>query len=493
MSIAVWLVSLLLHGSAPTPTVAYAIKVETSSWEPIAVAEVERLVEARALPALTAAAGLKLQRSGFADLAKGDYTLVASGRYVSEAETFTLYLTFGPGQRTDLPSFHTSDTVELGQRSRPEMQRAIEALAEATGKRLAVVTGPRLAASRLGQAPPPVEDAPLPWSWGSTQVPGAPRPDQRLADLVNVSAEDHERAAAVAGLGALAEDQPAARAALERCVLLDPSPQVRAACVRELEPVARLRVPTQRLLLHALRHEYDAGVLRVLVPVSAAFVGLSRKEALETWLELLAGPSFPEEAADELAELVAAEGDVPNLDLAVASCLQQPNLAWQKRHACAQWVLPRIPAARRPAVAWRYLQGVAVWDQAEELTFKEVLEALTRDAGPMSAAVAELLLDVARRPAAGRARQAALYEARQHPEPTPELAVDVVRLMADEALVTPGSRVLESFTGRHPELREPALEELKRLRQATHFPRRPGRGDPARDVDQLIRRLERQR
>src|SRR5262249_39717267 len=79
------------------PDVRYAIHVEARSWQPLEPAAVEQLLDAQAMPVLARSGAMKLTKTGFADLKAGDYALLVEGRFIEEAEQFSVYLTFGPG------------------------------------------------------------------------------------------------------------------------------------------------------------------------------------------------------------------------------------------------------------------------------------------------------------------------------------------------------------------------------------------------------------
>jgi hypothetical protein len=70
--------------------------------------------------------------------------------------------------------------------------------------------------------------------------------------------------------------------------------------VEALTPVARNHLPTQRVLLSAMRLEVADEVVVALAKVSQSFVGLSRLETLATWLELVAAGrhAFPGRRVD---------------------------------------------------------------------------------------------------------------------------------------------------------------------------------------------------
>jgi hypothetical protein len=480
--------------TAAPPTVRYVVKAETKTWQPIALEEVEKIIEAQALTPITKAGEMHLVRSGFADLKSGDYTLLVNARYIDEAEKISVYLTFGPGQRTNLPSFNVSGTASLGHRPFGEMQKIIEELTRQAAGRLATVLGPRLAASVAELALPPVEAEELPWEWGNIDIPEVKNPTKLVRDLAIVSNDNYERQNAVRELAAHVTDQPVVRQVLERCLLFDPSPEVRIRCVQALEPMAHSRVETQRLLLYAMRQELDHQVLAAIAKIAGAFVGLSRKETVATWLELLSSETMPGEAASSVAQLLAKEGDVPNLDLAVTKCLNLESLAWQKRHACAQWLLPVIPEHRRISVIWRYLQTVAVWDNADNLAWEEVVDhGIGRSSEEVAPEVAELLLSIATRPSAGRARYKALYEARRHPKPTAANVARILPVLADQQLTQPGLRTLFEMVDKNPELRPVVLAGLKKVRETMPFLVHPSRMNPEEELDKSIASLQKER
>lgn len=492
-------IELLLLAAAPgepgaaagaPPEVRYAAKVVTKSWQPLELADIERMIEAKALAPLLAPGTMRLARSSYADLTGADYSLTIDGRFIEEAEKFSVYLTFGPGKRSDLPSFHVSDTEALGGLPPAVMQQKIEALSERAGRRLAEVLSPRLQAVRLEVAPPPIEEPSLPWEWGPIEAPRVTARTKSLEDLLDVSRPDHQRQEALQLVKGQVFDQPAVRDAVVLCLLRDPLPALRAACGEALVPVARTHVPTQRLILHAMRTDVDDGVLAALTEVSKDFVGLSRKECIETWLELAASDATPPASASRIAQALGEEGDVPNLDLAVAKCLQQEALAYGKKHACAQWLLRVIPEARRSAVVWRYLEKVAVWDQGENNVFGEVKEGLVRGR-KVDAPIAELFLSIAERRSAGLVRDDALYVAMEHPKPTPALLERVLRLAHEPSLTSASTRAVSELVRTAPELRELAMGALRTLVEEGPRVRQKYGGDPREELREALERLER--
>jgi hypothetical protein len=404
VSVAVALALLAAAAPAP-PEVRYVVSAETRSWEPIELSEVQRMVEEAVKEPLTAPGAVRLVSATPMTLSEGPYVLRISGRFVEEAERFTVYLAFGPGTQGDLPSLvaaHTSDP--LGRQSRAEMERRIRDTARQAALRLTEALTPWLDRAQLQVAPPLTDDV-QPMAWGDIEVPTVTDKTPAIRTLLDVAEENHARAKALGELKGHVFDQQAARNAVERCALLDPTPELRRGCVEALAPVARAHVPTQRVLLHLLRTEVDEQVLAAATEISSGFVGLSRLETVATWLHMVASDATPVRAAEQAARLLAKEKDIPNLEYAVAACLQQEAVVYGKRYACAQSLLQKIPAERRRPVVWRYLTGTPVFGSGERLAYEEVLRVAYEDRkSPPDPALAGLLLDLAERPATGRLR-----------------------------------------------------------------------------------------
>ncbi|MBI5508457.1 MAG: hypothetical protein HY903_06875 [Deltaproteobacteria bacterium] len=479
----------LLLVSAP-PTVGYVVSIETKTWEPIDLKDVERFLNAAATVPIASSGALKLAPSTFGELKNSDYTLLIQGRFIEEAEKFSVYLTFGPGKRSDLPSLHVSNTASIGQRPRTEMQRLMEELAAGAAKRLFAVLEPLLHDVQASAAPAPVGAAPLPWDWGTIEIPDVKKPTALVAKLLDVRHKDYERLTAMREIAGHAFDQPVARQALELCMLRDPLPEARQRCAEALEPVARNRSETQRLFLYAMRNEFDANVLKAENKIAGSFVGLARKETLETWLELVSSDATPADAADDVAQLLAKEGEVPNLDLAVARCLQQESLAWGKKHACAQWLLGHVPEARRKAVVWRYLESIGVGTAGDSLTFDEITDHLYRGRDRMDAKAAELFLTLAERHAAWTVRKKAIALAGNNPKPTREFALRLLALVRDPDMSGWAVRAISEVGGRDPEIKQVLLAGLKKTAAEWHCVLCGHRGEPDREIADAIKRLE---
>jgi hypothetical protein len=488
MMLTLALASLL---TAAPPSVNYVVSIETKTWQPIELKDVERFLNAAATVPLAASGTLKLVACKFSELKNGDYTLLIQGRFIEEAEKFSVYLTFGPGKATALPSIHVSSTASIGKRPKTEMQRVMEELATQAGKRLYGVLAPRLKGLEAGEALAPVEAEALPWDWGTIDVPEVSgKPDKLVVALLDLRRPDHERQNAIREVQGHAFDQPVARQALELCMLRDPLPEARIRCAQALEPVARQRTETQRLFLYAMRNEFDDNALRALNKIAGAFVGLSRKETIETWLELVSSDATPAGAADSIAQLLGKEGDVPSLDLAVARCLQQQALAWGKKHACAQWLLDNIPEARRRSVVWRYLENIGVTDTGDHLTFDEIEKSLFSERRKMDQAAAELFLTLAERPSAWKVRKSAIMLAANNPKPTTQFAQRLLVLLRDPDLSTWVARAIREVAGKDPEVTPILLSGLRQTAEDWRCVLCGSRGDPLKDVRETIKNLE---
>lgn len=492
--IAALLVSFLAVASpGDAPLVHFTTKVVTKSWEPIDLPQVEKFVEAEVLQVLTKPGTMRLKKGGFADLKQGDYSLVINGRFIEEAERFSVYLTFGNGKREDLPSFHTTHTSEaLGRKKRSEMQRLIREAASAAAARLVAVLTPQLEAARL-RTDPPVLDAPeLPLEWGAVEVPPVRSKNEAIRTLLNVRKPDHERHEALTAIKGFVFDQQPARNAVELCLLRDPSPKLRERCADVLKPVARNHPPTQRVILHAMRTDVDEHVIDALAEISQTFVGLSRLETIATWLHLIASDVTPVGGVSRMVRLLSKEGDVANLDYAVAACLQSEALVYGKKTACAG-LLGQLPPPRRRAVVWRYLERVEAFGQGEVNVFERVADRVFRSGrrGDEEPALGALMLRIAARESAGRVRRKAVHLAGEHAPAIAGNLRTLVRFLYDQSLQSSALRAVERMVRRAPELTSLAVGALKQVRTKARYFKKPHSSDPYRELEKTIERLER--
>ncbi len=491
--VAALLLSPSLAGAAgEPPQVRYVVKLTTQSWEPIALAELEPVVESKVLGPLSEKGVMRLEKSGWADLASGDYAITIEGRFIEDAGDFSIYIGFAKGKREDLPSLHVAESVALDKVPRAEMEQRIQAGATKAATRMAALLGPRLEAVRL-RVPPPITDERVTTTWGEVDIPQPKAPTKLMNDLLDVTKPDHVRHEALRSLTPHAFDQPPARDAIVRAMLLDPQPDLRARAAEALAPVARTHVPTQRLILLAMRREVDDRVLGELVALSRTFPGLSRKEALETWLEVVSSEAAPPSSSSAIAQLLAAEDNVPNLDLAVARCLDQQALMYGKKSACAQWLLKEIPPDRRFSVTARYLSAVQVWEQGEINVFEDVINAVTENrhaSNKLRPEVADAMFALLERKNAGRARREAIIQLARHPAPSPALVERLLVPIGERELVSMILRTLHEWVDDAPELTDMVIGALRRVRESAQYLVKPSHGDPYEDLEKAIERLE---
>lgn len=490
-SLLLTLASLLAAAGEP-PAVRHLAKTETRSWEPIKVEEVNRVVEAAVLGTLTPGGNMRLEKAeGFAALLQSDYSLLIEGRFVEEAESYSIHLTFGAGQKKDLPSFHVFDTVGIGKRERSKMIELIEATAKRAGQRLAAVLNPQLERVRIKLLRPNLDDTELPFRWDALEIPTVGSPESWLRALLDVRNPDHERFAALDKIKSQIFDQPSARDAALRCALRDPKPELRSACISALEPAARVHVPTQRLLLQAMREEADDAVVRTLLQVSKLFVGLSKKETIDTWLELVASDATPSGTANAIAQALSNEGDVPNLDVAVAKCLRLEALAYGKKYACIQWLLPKIPEERRYGVVYGYLANAGLEYGDGQLAFDSLLDlAIGRGSNPVAPEYAELLVGIMERPGPVWMRRRVLYALERHPAPSPALLERVLAQAQKPGLANPALEITGRLVRRAPDLAGATIGALERLQEtASWMPQKYG-GDPSETLTKTLKAVK---
>jgi len=465
------------------------------SWQPIDPADTVRLIETQALAELGKKGLLRLEKAKFAELAEADYSLILEGRFIEDAGKFTVYLTFSPQKKSDAPSLYVLDTDEVENKSVPEMQKIITALVQRAARRLNSTLEPHLASiGTIYDAGPDPQALPL--QWGELDVPRLQAAKGAAATLVDVRNDDSSRFKAMAELKGHVFDQPAARQAVELCVLYEPKPSLGSDCVSALAlaPVARTRVETQRLLLYAMRNDVDGNVVQTIANVSKGFVGLSRKEALATWMQVLADDASPAEAASNIAQMLADENNVPHLELALSKCLAGEALVYGKRQACAGTLLRKLPPERRRAVAIRYLQQAKVLNGGGTGAFDDVMENI-RPAGRerLDPQLANLLSEVMLSPRFDLGRHKILYALREHPAPDAALTgklliVAKTRRFADDAFHT-----ISELAGDVPDYRPIAIERLKRFDAGITYMAYANHGDPKKELAEVIKRLEKRK
>jgi hypothetical protein len=240
-----------------------------------------------------------------------------------------------------------------------------------------------------------------------------------------------------------------------------------------------------------MRTDVDDSVLGSLLALAKDFVGLSRKECIETWLELVSSDATPSQTAREVASVLAEEGDVPNLDFAVAKCLQIEALAYGKKGACMQYLVPVIPMPRRRAAVWKFLEEMSLWGMGGHNIWNDLEQnVIGRGSEPIDPALAEIFLAIAERNSGGDVRGNALYVVGRHEKPTPAILERVVKLAYDPRLAPSASRAVADLVDRAPQLETMALAALTRVYEEGGLMRQKNYTDPRGAVKQEIQSIE---
>lgn len=332
--------------------VVYRVEATAGSWQPLSPSDLSRAIEHAALEVLTKPGLMQLERArGPGDAqAPGDYELVIGGNLLDEAETHTVNLSFGPGEKSDVPSVSASETVVLSKLPRGKMLDRIESSARTAAARLVTILKPRIrhASSTTTEAPPePFADVKQwPWSWSEVRIP---RPSVGAVGKDLYSKNHDKRSAALRVLTSLALRESSPRQALERCALEHFHTETRRGCLEALRPLTANSPPTQRVVTEVFRKDADSRIRGEASAQMTYFTGPAREAAVQAWLEAASlGASY-----GPLANL----GDVPNLDLAVKQCLvaSQKNKKTSRSSSTCLDLLDPLPYARRRAILWRFV------------------------------------------------------------------------------------------------------------------------------------------
>lgn len=354
------ILTILLAGAteaqASSVRVVYEVEASAGSWQPISPKDLGRAVEHAALQELSKPGLMTLERhrGRGAGQKKGDYKLTIAGHLLDEAETHTVYLSFEPGEKSDVPSVNTSETVVLSKQSRGKMLERIEASARKAAKRLVKILKPEIARAGRGVDAPPPDDLfddvkKWPWSFGDVRVPKA-RVGNNGKRLYSKKKKVREAALRVLTSLALRESSP--RQILERCVLDHFDDDTRLGCLVALRPLSRKHQPTRRVVVEAFRKGKTGRIESEATKQMRYFSGPSKAMAIQAWMEAASkGRSYG--PLDEL-------GDLPNLDLAVRKCLTATTkkklhkTSLRKPGTCIDLLKP-VPYKRRRAVLWRFV------------------------------------------------------------------------------------------------------------------------------------------
>lgn len=332
--------------------VVYRVEATAGSWQPISPRDLTSAIEHAALEVLSKPGLMRLERARGrgTEQAQGAYELTIAGNLLDEAETHTVYLSFGPGTESDVPSVNTSQTVELSKVPRGQMLERIEASARKAASRLVQILTPEL--RRAGDSAPPTV-APFegvkewPWSWGEVYVP-RPKLGANGDDLY--SKKHDKRTAALRVLTSLALRESSPRQILEKCALDHFDTDTRRGCLEALRPLTIENAPTRRVVIEVFRREKDSRILNEAIEQMKYFDGPSREAAVQAWMEAASlGKGY-----GPLASL----GDVPNLDLAIKRCLTARNSKkndYERSAGTCLELLDPVPYRRRRALLWRFV------------------------------------------------------------------------------------------------------------------------------------------
>ncbi len=478
---------LLLALCAAPPQVNFHTKVETRSWEPIRLAEVSKIVERATKEELSRGGLMRLSETKIAELKKGDYKLLIRGRFVEEAERFSVYLSFAPGTQQEAPDLYASDTsLALGRKSRAVMSKRIRKAAKDAAKRLAQAVGPYLRGSQAANFQPATA---LPFSFGDIEVPEVKDKTPAIKKLLNVRNPDSERYAALREVKPHVLDQQAARNAVERCLLFDPTAGVRKACVEALAPLARTHVPTQRVLLYAARTEVDSGVHSELNDLTSKFVGLSRLETMATWQSMMVDPGTPDRAAEKAARKLGKERNVPNLELSITRCLMMKTLLSSKKRPCVQLV-SELPWPARQRLAVNYLRRFPPRNERDRRVFDDLMRSMRERNKVNVPELQEELLQIASSPATGRLRSTVLHKWAEQAQPTPANVNTLLQLSRDTDMASASFRTLASFVRKNDGLLDQVKSGIDRVEGDNRWFERPNSQTPWESLKDLRKRIK---
>ncbi|MBI5508456.1 MAG: hypothetical protein HY903_06870 [Deltaproteobacteria bacterium] len=472
--------------------VSYVAYEEETSWQPIWRDDVAKAIEEAALDEITRSGLLLLTRVPVDELAalQPEYLLRIIGRFVPEAETHTILISFEGGKTAAIGALRAAETVVIGKIPRAAMLERIEASTRSAATKLVGALKGAIARAQPDAPPPAVTDhdqlPPLPWKWAEVRIPEA---STAHAGLLFGKDED-KRQAALRELTSLALNHDAPRHVLERCVLSHQDPKVRLGCLVALRPLSRRLQPTQRVVIEALRQDDDRRVIEEANDQMTYFTGVSKAEAIQAWLERTAKEGT---AYGPLKTL----GDLPNLDSIVVQCLthsaKQPEYKRSKT-SCIELLAP-VPYKRRRAILWpflaerrpdspRYLEGAGEREGSLGTEWHQAIDALT----DVSCGVDQAFEDVLWQRYEQRISSAALDALTECGLPSKGLADRLLK-----AFQTSGTHVVLSGLKRvskgGPEIKARVRDKLAEF-QATNAYRKSDRGGVSpRDLEDALKEL----
>ena len=360
-----WILALLalpVHVHAALST-GYKVRVRTVSWIPILVSDLEHTISSEVLSVLSGDGLLKLEKSS--GKGKGlDMRLAITGEVVEAAGTFTVTLSIRPLRDPSLPSFVTASTASISKQSKSVMFKRISAAAKGAAKRMASAMGAHPAVlGRLGRKARTGaggRGTPLDlFQWGQVSPLPVKASSKDMATFIDGRLSWQKRKEAGFRISGLAYDNNNVRHAIERVALTDPDPITRYYAVRFLEPSSRAHRFTQQVLLAVAREDADPKVKSEALDLSPTFMGLSSRETLQTWVQLLTARVADLKNRDlgHVLKQLSYRPDTPNLDLGLLQCLRAQEVLREgraRKEACLDLV-EKLPPERRAAILLGYL------------------------------------------------------------------------------------------------------------------------------------------
>jgi hypothetical protein len=473
---------LVLVTATPVTRGVVVAHEESGEWQPIDPRELGRAVEQVALEVLSAPGLLRLERAGADGRVpdEAEFVVRIFGRTIAESETHTVHLSFEPAARTELAGFRAADSVVLGKLPRATMLQRVEQSARTAATALLAVLRPAL--ERGADPGVASRSVALPWRWSEVKIPEAKNDDAR--ELYGKDAGRRAAALRVLASGALGGKVP--RNALESCVLSHADDEMRLGCLRALRPLSRTFVPTQRVVIEALRKDTSSAVRAEASEQMLYFTGLSRVDAILAWLERA--------AAGEVLGPLDQLGDQPNLDLVIARCLvaagSRPKYQ-RSKSACLGLVAP-LPPARRWALLEKplreidpdsplYLEGAGEREGSIGTDWQRAVEAVLDNARRFPPELEDILWRRYERTMSS----SAVDVLGEYAEPSERLAtrlLEVVQTAGDRNALSGLSRLGKTA----PALRPLIKEKLAELIATGSF----AKDLNARDLEEVVRRLE---
>lgn len=338
----------------------YRVKVRTVSWIPIRITDLEHAISSEVVSVLSGDGLLKLVQLKAGKGAGQDMRLTVNGEVVEDAGNFTVTLSIRPNRDASLPSFVTAGTVSISKQSRAVMFKRISAAARSAAKRMAAAMGAHPAVlGRLGGRARSAEAPPEMFEWGKVSPLPVKAASKDVATFINGRLPWQKRKEAGFRISGLALDNADVRHAIERVALTDPDPTTRYYAVRFLEPSSRVHRFTQQVLLAVAREDADPKVKSVALDLSPSFMGLSSRETLQTWVQLLTARVADLKNRDlgSLIKQLSYRPNTANLDLGLLHCLRQQEVLREgrdRKERCLELV-EMLPPERRSAILLGYL------------------------------------------------------------------------------------------------------------------------------------------